>query len=400
MTDLLTTLPRPRDVTRGFGIYVHVPFCSHRCWYCDFNAYAGLDHVIDRYMAALVRDVAEARSAALPIGDRPPVTSVFLGGGTPSLVDPRWIVALLDAVRDHWTLVPGAEVTIECNPESVAPERVDAWLAAGVNRISIGVQSLDAELLRALGRAHDASAAIEALRAARAAGVPQLSADLIYGVPGESDETWNRSLEGVLDCEPDHLSCYALTYEEGTPLHSWKRLGRVVPVDDDLVAGRWEMTNAVLADAGFARYEISNWARPAAEARHNSLYWAGGEYLGLGAGAHSHLADPDGSVRSWTLRAPERYAQGVEDGASTLAGHERLDRSDRCAEAMMLGLRRTAGVTSPGFAALTGRDLEATHGPTLRALARRGLLTWDGRAAALTERGTLLANEAVCAFLD
>ncbi len=397
----LEALPRPREVTGTFGIYVHVPFCSHRCWYCDFNAYAGLDHQAERYMAALAVDAREALSAGGRLGDeRPEVTSVFVGGGTPSLVDAPALVAVLDAVRDGWPVAADAEITVECNPESATPAKLAAYLEAGVTRLSFGVQSLDDALLARLGRVHDAATAVRALRLAGDAGFTSLNADLIFGIPGEDDRTWRSSLEGLLSCGVSHLSCYGLTYEEGTPLHAWRRLGKVTVVPDDDMARRWETACALLGDAGYRRYEISNWALPGEESRHNGLYWACGEYLGIGAGAHSHLADARGSVRSWTVKPPDGYAAAVESGDAPVAGHEEVDAGGRAAEVMFLGLRRVEGVNSETFRALTGRDLDEAFGPQIDRAETLGLMIRDARGVRLTERGTLLANEVVSSFLD
>jgi len=378
MTLAVASLPRPRDVLGEFGIYVHIPFCSHRCWYCDFNAYAGLDHMAEAYLDALVRDVAEARSAPddADLAVRPTVTSVFIGGGTPSLVDARHIARLLTAVRSSWPVASGAEVTIECNPESVDEQKLAVYLDAGVNRVSFGVQSLDDGLLARLGRAHDAATALAALDCARRAGFDNVSADLIFGIPGEDDDRWRQTLVGVLGRSPTHVSCYALTYEEGTPLSAWRRLGKFVPESDDDVAGRWETAEAMLTAAGLKRYEISNWGSPS---RHNSLYWAPGEYVGFGAGAHSHVANDTDSTRSWTLRSPERYIQAVADGRTAVAGFERIDRDLRASEVMVLGLRRTRGVDATTFAALTGRDIEEVFAMQLAMGVEQGLLEWDAR---------------------
>jgi putative oxygen-independent coproporphyrinogen III oxidase len=391
MSVAVQALPRPRDVLHEFGLYIHIPFCAHRCWYCDFNAYADLDHLADEYMAALVDDVHHAFSAP-DLGERPEVTSIFIGGGTPSRVDPRWIQRLLDAARDSWPVAADAEVTIECNPESTDAAKLDTYLRAGVNRISFGVQSLDDALLARLGRVHDASTALHALRIARSAGFENVSADLIYGIPDETDGALRDSLDGVLDAGVDHISCYALIYEDGTPLDSWRRLGKVIPVDDDVVALRWHLTNDVLGEAGFERYEISNWSRPGRESRHNSLYWASGEYLGVGAGAHSHLAP----VRSWTVRSPAKYIASVGDPHTPVAGSELIDPRMRATEVMLLGLRRTSGVDAQAFRDLTGRSLDETFGDELRTGIARDLLLFDGSFVRCTQ--PLLLNEAVLLF--
>ncbi len=398
MTLITAALPRPRDVLNAFGIYVHVPFCAHRCWYCDFNAYAGVDHLADAYMDALVCDVTEAlsRPDGADLDERPVVTSVFIGGGTPSLVDPKHIIRVVDAIHSSWIVDPGAEITIECNPESTEPGKLEAYLSGGVNRISFGVQSLDDELLARLGRTHDSETAVRALRMARAAGFGDVSADLIFGIPGETDYQWRRSLEGVLECSPTHMSCYGLTYEDGTPLAAWKRLGKVVPVPEDDVATRWEIADAVLQRAGLERYEISNWSRPGHRCRHNDLYWLCGEYLGVGAGAHGHLASAAGSSRSWTVKGPERYIRMVAEGERPVAGAEEIDLRTRASEAMILGLRRTEGVDAGRFAALVGRPIEDVFGFELAQGRERGSISWDGRSVQVVR--PLMGDEACRLF--
>lgn len=393
-----TRLPRPRDVSGEFGIYVHVPFCSHRCWYCDFNAYAGLDHFARDYMDALVRDVELALSAPddADLAQRPVVTSVFIGGGTPTLVDAADIARVVRAIRSAWMIARDAEVTIECNPESLDAAKLDAYLEAGIDRVSIGVQSLDPVLLERLGRTHTADRAVDALRLAQARGFANVSADLIFGIPGEDDDTWRRSLEGVLATGVGHVSAYALIYEEGTPLDEWRKLGKVVPVPDDDVADRWETAECIFTSAGLERYEISNWSRPGLESRHNSLYWACGEYLGVGAGAHSHLATEGGAVRSWTVKGPERYVRSVTSGRRPVAGGEDIDTRTRGAETMILGLRRTIGVAFDDFEALVGRPIADVYGAELEQGVRRGLLEIaDGRVRVIDQ---LVANEACVLF--
>jgi oxygen-independent coproporphyrinogen-3 oxidase len=378
---------------------VHVPFCVKRCWYCDFNAYSDLDDIAPAYMAALARDAELGLSAPVDLGDRPIVTSIFIGGGTPSHVAASSLVAVIDAIRAAWPVADDVEITIECNPESAEPSKVAAYRAAGATRLSFGVQSLREPLLQTLGRAHDGATALRAIRGARRAGFDELNADLIFGVPGESDDDWRASLEGILELDTGHVSCYGLTYEEGTPLHAWRRLGRVTPVPDDDAARRWEMADEMLAGAGYARYEISNWARPGRECRHNLLYWSGGEYLGIGAGAHSHVADRRGSVRSWTLKPPGGYVRSVQSLRSTVAGSETIGLTQRASELMFLGLRREAGVADEDFAALTNLDLRQTFGSQIGRGVARGLLETTPGRVKLTHTGTLLANEALMDFL-
>jgi oxygen-independent coproporphyrinogen-3 oxidase len=385
-------------VTDEFGIYVHVPFCSHRCWYCDFNAYAGLDHFADAYMDALVRDVELALSAQeqADLVERPAVTSIFIGGGTPSLVSGASIARVVGAIRSSWTLARDAEITIECNPESLDPSKLDSYLDAGIDRVSIGVQSLDPILLERLGRTHTADRAVEALHLAQNRGFANVSADLIFGIPGEDDATWRASLEGVLATGVPHVSAYALIYEEGTPLDEWRKLGKVVPVPDDDVADRWELAQELFSAAGLARYEISNWSRPGHESRHNSLYWACGEYLGVGAGAHSHLATSEDAVRSWTVKGPERYVRSITAGERPVLGSENIDERTRGAETMILGLRTTAGVCLDTFAALVGRPIQEVYAAEIEQGIERGLLEVAGGRVRLLN--PLMANAAGVLF--
>jgi oxygen-independent coproporphyrinogen-3 oxidase len=397
---MLTRLPRPRDFLREFGLYVHVPFCSHRCWYCDFNAYAGLDDVMDEYMKALVADIRYARSAPddADLEIRPSVTSVFIGGGTPSLVSAASIASVVEAIRDSWPMDAAAEITIECNPESSTDEKLHAYLEAGINRISFGVQSLDDSLLASLGRTHDAATALDALGRAHRAGFTNVSADLIFGIPGENDETWMQSLQGILERGVSHLSGYALIYEEGTPLEAWKRLGKIVPVSDDAVAHRWEMADVLLSKGGFERYEFSNWSRPGFRSAHNSLYWKCGEYLGVGAGAHSHLSTTGRALRSWALRSPERYAKAALSESSTVAGTEEITVRTRASEVMLLGLRCTEGVSAEAFRELVGVSLTDMYSAELERGIEAGLLDWDGERVSLPR--PLLGNEAALLFVD
>jgi putative oxygen-independent coproporphyrinogen III oxidase len=328
------------------------------------------------------------------LAHRPVVTSVFIGGGTPSLVDASKIARVVAAVRTSWPVSPDVEVTIECNPESTTAKKLDRYLAAGINRISFGVQSLDAGLLATLGRQHDAGTAVAAIRLSRARGFDNVSADLIFGVPGETDESWGATLHGILEAGPSHVSCYALIYEEGTPLESWRKLGKVIPVDDDAVAARWELADHVLTRAGLERYEISNWG---GVCRHNGLYWATGEYLGLGAGAHSHLATAEGAVRSWTVKSPERYIDAIDHAQRPVAGSEEIDPRTRAAEIMLLGLRRTAGVRESDFAALVGQPLGDVYAPELADGVASGRLTRsDGRVRVAKP---FLANAAILPFV-
>jgi putative oxygen-independent coproporphyrinogen III oxidase len=373
----------------GFGVYVHIPFCLHRCHYCDFNTYADEPQLHQRYARAL-RLAIDAWSEKAP-----QVTSIFFGGGTPTLLSPGQLAGILEALRTKFSVAADAEVTIEANPETVDERVFEALLRAGFTRFSIGLQSMVSSVLVGLGRRHSPEAGLAALAAARRAGADDINADLIFGSPWESPEDWIASLEGVTGAGPDHISAYALTVEERTPLATLVATGRVENIDPDVQAERHEAAVRMLALAGYARYEISNWTREGRACRHNLLYWSGGEYAGFGAGAHAHL----GGRRSWALRLPRDYIAAAEDGRSTEAGAEELSASERAGEALVLGLRVASGIDRDAFAARYGaRHIEARSRPIAR-LKSLGLLCAEGGRLRLTERGTLVANEVFCELL-
>jgi len=353
-----------------FGVYIHVPFCRSRCDYCAFATYTDRDHLMEAYASACITEVGRARAEE----GWPPVTSVYVGGGTPSRLPADLLVGILGAVP----LEPGAEVTVECNPEDVTTDRLAAYVAGGVTRVSLGVQSTVPHVLAGLGRRHGTAQVTEAAAAVAGAGLATWSMDLIIGGSGESDADWQRSLRQVLDLPspPPHISAYSLTVEPGTPLAADPRRHP----DDDAQAGRYEWADTVLEEAGYRWEEISNWARPGHRCRHNGLYWAQGDYRGIGSAAHSHRS----GRRWWNVRTPDRYVDRVARGRSTTAGEEVLSDHQRRFEALALRLRTPAGVPAPAL---------PDH-PDLDGLVERR----DGRAV-LTVRGRLLAN-AVTAHLE
>ncbi|MGH9068322.1 MAG: radical SAM family heme chaperone HemW [Acidimicrobiales bacterium] len=346
-----------------FGVYVHVPFCAARCDYCAFATWTDRGHLMAGYARACVTEIERAVA-----GGMPEATSVFFGGGTPSLLPAADLVAILDAVPRR----PGAEVTVECNPETVDDALLGAYREGGVNRVSLGVQSLVPHVLAGLGRRHTPGRVQEAVAAVGQAGLTSFNVDLIYGGAGESDTDWAATLAGVaaLDPVPPHVAAYALTVEPGTPLAA--DLAR--HPDDDVQADRYEAADRFLSAAGLRWYEISNWARPGHECRHNQLYWDQGDYQGVGCAAHSHRA----GRRWWNLRTPERYLAAIEAGRSPVAAGEELDAGARAVEGAQLSLRTRAGV--PAGALPPDPDLE-------------GLVERRGGRAVLTLRGRLLANE-------
>jgi oxygen-independent coproporphyrinogen-3 oxidase len=382
----------PRDgawqADPGYGVYVHVPFCRHRCHYCDFNTYEGLDALHEPYVAALEREIETSS------GHPGPATSVFFGGGTPTLLTPAQLGRILSLVRNAPGVAPGAEITVEVNPETVDESVFEELLEAGFNRFSVGVQSLAAHVLERLGRTHSAGTALDALAAARRAGAADLNADLIFGSPWETPEDWMRSLEGIVAAGTAHVSAYALTIEEGTPLATLVTTGREPDVDPDVQADRHAQASDVLGAAGFSRYEVSNWARPGHASRHNVLYWSAGDYAGFGAGAHGHTS----GRRYWRTRLPRDFVAAVSAGESTEAGFEELTAEERAREAIVLGLRLAGGVDETAFHERFPEGRSAVE-RTAAGLCDAGWLERaDGRLR-LSARGTFVANDVLCRFL-
>ncbi len=375
-----------------WGIYIHIPFCERKCPYCDFNTYAGMTSFYERFARALAREI---RTEGEQRG-RPRARTVFLGGGTPTVLNPDQLALILDAVRVGFDLAENAEITSEANPGTVDRARFQALREMGVNRLSLGAQSFNADELRFLGRIHGVEDIYRAVEAARAAGVDNLNLDLIYGLPGQPMSTWEHSLREAIALAPEHLSCYALTVEEGTPLARWVAEGRVPAPDDDLQADLYARAREMLAEAGYVHYEISNWARPGHMCAHNLIYWRNEPYLGFGPGAHSC----DLHRRWWTVRSPQVYIQRVESGESTEAGGEVLDEQTAMGETMMLGLRLLQeGVNRPGFQARFGRDVLQVYGPILRRLEDLGLLEVDDAFVRLTPRAYPIANRVLVEFI-
>lgn len=388
---------------RPFGIYVHVPFCATRCGYCDFNTYTagelGSSASPGSWLAALRGELAAAahRVAASP-GGIPQVATVFVGGGTPSLLGGDGLADVLAAVRSSFVLADGAEVTTESNPESTSPAFFDRIRAAGFTRVSLGMQSAAAHVLAVLDRAHTPGRAVAAAREARAAGFEHVNLDVIYGTPGERDGDLDATLAAVVSAGVDHVSAYSLIVEDGTALARRVRRGELPAPDEDVLAARYERIDATLTSAGLGWYEVSNWAaNDAARCRHNLGYWDGGDWLGAGPGAHSHV----GGVRWWNVKHPARYAELVAAGgagALPVADFEVLTAAERHTEAVMLGIRLRTGLplTTLGETGVAAADAIVADG-----LAERVDRPGDaaGVRLCLTDRGRLLADGVVRALL-
>ncbi len=372
------------------SLYLHIPFCERKCEYCDFTSVAGTTGS-DAYMEALTTEV---RGLGERLG-RLTLDTVFIGGGTPSLVEPDLLARLVDTVRTTFAVPPGTEVTMEANPSSTSTARARVWRAAGVNRISIGVQSLEADALRFLGRVHDADRALEAVAEVRAAGFRSINCDLIYAVPGLGDTRWRRTLDRVVAAGPTHISCYELTVELGTPLHTQVRRGVVTPVEAGRAIRQHRIAVDALGDAGYEQYEVSNFAFAGEASRHNLVYWRNGYYLAAGVGAHGHLptsaatalgfaVEPDAvSVRYWHGRGIGAYVRDVDAGIDLpVAGSEMVGSVMHEQERLMLGLRLREGVT-----------IDATRAEEARSLEELGLVVVEGDRVRATARGEAVLNQ-------
>ncbi|WP_099250429.1 radical SAM family heme chaperone HemW [Mycobacterium sp. shizuoka-1] len=371
----------------AFGLYVHVPFCATRCGYCDFNTYTAAELGGASPQGWLTALRTELHLAADLLG-APAVDTVFVGGGTPSLLGASGLTEVLDAVRDSFALAADAEVTTEANPESTSGEFFARIRAAGYTRVSLGMQSIAPGVLAVLDRTHTPGRALQAAAEASAAGFERLNLDLIYGTPGESDDDLLRSVDAALAAGVDHVSAYALVVEDGTALARRVRRGEVAPPDDDVLAHRYELLDERLSAAGLTWYEVSNWSRPGAECRHNVGYWNGGQWWGAGPGAHGFVGD----TRWWNVKHPSAYAELLADGQVPVADFERLDARARHVENVLLQIRLRSGLPA---AALTDSELWRAE-----AAVARGLLSRSGDRLVLTGRGRLLADAVVRDLLD
>ena len=387
-------LPVATDDAGQFGVYLHVPFCRVRCGYCDFNTYTAGElrgARQDEYTDTLLREVGLARSVLADAGRIRPATTVFFGGGTPTLLPPGDLTRMLDGVRRAFGFADGAEITVEANPDTVTDAVAAELAAAGVTRLSIGMQSAVPHVLAALDRTHEPANVGTAVDGARSAGL-DVSLDLIYGAPGESVEDWRTSLETAAALSPDHISAYALIVEDGTKLARQIRRGEVPMPDDDLQADMYELADDLLAAADYDWYEVSNWSRGEGHrSRHNLAYWQGADWWGFGPGAHSHIA----GVRFWNVKHPAAYAQRLAAGESPAAGRERPDAAAQALESVLLRTRIRDGLP---ISELLGEGRHA-----VAALIADGLI--DGPEAVhgrvvLTRRGRLLADTVVRALTD
>lgn len=376
------------ELANGFGVYLHVPFCATRCGYCDFNTYTagqlGPGASTGDYLDAIIRELEMAAAS----GDFPQADTVFIGGGTPSLLGAKGLTRLINGVRDNFGLTPGAEVTTESNPESTSPEFFEGILEAGFTRVSLGMQSAVPDVLATLDRTHTPGRPVAAAMEARAAGFEHVNLDLIYGTPGESMADLDTSLEAVFSAPVDHVSAYSLIVEPGTAMARKVRRGELPMPDDDDLADRYERIDAALSDAGFSWYEVSNWAKEGGECRHNLIYWRDGNWWGAGPGAHSHI---DGK-RFYNVKHPARYSAMVSSGELPIKDSETLTEEDRHIERIMLGLRLSDGIDRS--------ILRAEEAARVDRQVQAGMLEYVGSHVQLTGRGRLLADAIIVDILS
>lgn len=393
------------------GLYVHVPFCEKICHYCDFNKYLLKDGGVDEYLAALEREIAlyasdgaavpaesggEPSGAGLETGSREPMSfdTVYIGGGTPTSLTAAQLERLLAAVTGGFRIAPGAEFSVEANPGTLTDKKLAALKRGGVNRISLGVQSVNDELLRRLGRIHTARQARDSYERARA-WFDNVSVDLMYGLPGQDEEDWRRTLTDVVRWRPDHLSCYGLIVEEGTPFGQLYAQGRLDLPGDEHELAMYQFAIGFLRDHGYEHYEIANWALPGRQSRHNRIYWLNGQWLGLGPGAHSQWK----GVRFANVRLPEEYARRVAAGERPVVSSERVDAATAREDTVILGLRLREGVDADRFARRFGVAMTDVFGREIRRVVESGLAQWDGSRLRLTEQGLYLSNQVFQEFI-
>ena len=400
-------------MTPDYSLYIHIPFCTHRCAYCDFNTYAGQEGMIPAYVDALCREIefvgCSARAEWRSGGNQAPwkVHTVFFGGGTPSLLTPQQFDSIFTSIHDNFLLSQEAELTIEANPGTVSYENLLELRCIGINRISYGVQSANTEELRMLERAHDFFDVIEAVTSARKAGFENLNLDLIYGLPEQTLQTWQTTVKRILDLHPEHISAYALTLEHGTPFGRWSSKGLMPLPDPDLAAEMYEWLSETLEAYGYSQYEISNWAKPHYECRHNLQYWRGLPYLAFGAGAHGYA---NGYRYSNVLRI-KTYIDRITNYQLTnyvfpitpaAVNHHKQSLEDDMSEFMMTGFRLTReGVSDEEFQARFGRSMRDVYRKEIAELLALGLIeNVTGEKLKISKRGRLLGNQVFIKFVE
>ena len=378
------------------ALYIHFPFCAKKCAYCDFSSFAGSGIPPEEYVAGVVREM-EFRAELL---DGPgSAETLYLGGGTPSLLPPELVARFITTARCRYALAPDAEVTLEANPGTVTPETLAGYREAGVNRLSLGIQSLDDRMLALLGRVHTAAEARGAVVAARAAGFDNIGLDLMHSLPGQVTSKWGETLAQAVELRPDHISAYGLTVEEGTPLHRLREAGRLSLPDDEEGALMYQVTAEILAAAGYEQYEIANYALPGRRSRHNQVYWRREPYLGFGAAAHSFLGAPPFGRRWCNPHVPAEYLRALAAGRLPEEDVVVLTRREAMSETFFLGLRTTDGVDTERFRETFGESVEQAYGPEIESLLGTGLLDRDGNRLFIPAPQLVLSNQVLMRFV-
>jgi oxygen-independent coproporphyrinogen-3 oxidase len=379
-----------QELLQTVSLYLHIPFCHTRCHYCDFNTYAGMLPLREPYVRALITEVKLAGQLAQSAnGATRRSRTIFFGGGTPSLLTVEQIKHLLSACREAFAVDEEAEITLEANPGTLSAEQLAGLRDAGINRLSLGSQSFDTELLQTLGRIHTPEEIVQALRNARAAGFHSINLDFMFGLPGQTMQHWITTLDRALALRPEHFSLYSLIVEEGTNFYAWANEGRIIPGDEDLCADMYENADERLQAEGYQNYEISNWALPGHQSRHNLTYWQNLPYIGMGAGAHSYF----GGRRFSNVLDPQEYIRLLKKQHRPEAESESIDRIQEMSETAFLGLRTAQGLHLPTFAERFAESFTQFVGSRLRQVEEAGLLEHDHDWFRLSKRGRLLGNE-------
>jgi len=382
--------PSIQQLLETVSLYLHIPFCHTRCYYCDFNTYAGILPLREPYVRALLSEIALAGEQAQHAdGSLRRARTIFFGGGTPSLLTVAQVRRLLNACRAAFALNEDAEITLEANPGTLTPEQLVGLRAAGINRLSLGSQSFDEHLLKALGRIHTPEEITQALRSAHAAGFTSVNLDFMFGLPGQSMRQWQETLAQAMALRPEHLSLYSLIIEEGTPFFDWTQEGRITPGDEDLCADMYEYADELLQAAGYVNYEISNWALPGHQSRHNLTYWRNLPYIGMGAGSHSFFA----GKRFSNERDPQRYINTLKKRQLPVVESEIIEKMQEMSETSFLALRTAQGLHLPTFEERFAAPFASFVGDRLRMVEEAGLLEYAEGWLRLSKRGRLLGNE-------
>jgi len=372
------------------SLYVHIPFCHTRCHYCDFNTYAGMLPLREPYVRALLTEIGMAGALTKFPGGKPRRSrTIFFGGGTPSLLSVSQVNRILDACYNNFAVDEDAEITLEANPGTLSREQLVGLRAAGVNRLSMGAQSFDAELLKTLGRIHSPKDITQAVRDAQAAGFTSINVDFMFGLPGQTMRHWRETIDRALDLHIEHLSLYSLIIEEGTPFHTWTHEGRITPGDEDLCADMYEYADERLHAAGYVNYEISNWSLPGFQSRHNLTYWHNLPYIGMGAGAYSSF----GGRRFSNVREPAEYIRMLKAQQWPEVESETVDKAQAMSETAFLALRTAQGLHLPTFEQRFALPFAQFAGDRLHMVEEAGLLERETEWLRLSKRGRLLGNE-------